>query len=89
MACTTECRSSCFGCSVIGGERIAGDRAGELTATGTVANLHTVLGDIVTRLADWVKVTVTAGFQDRTALPTATPERTSGRSKNDPGSPIP
>ncbi|MBA4022788.1 MAG: hypothetical protein C0482_10540 [Gordonia sp.] len=64
--------------SVIGGERIPRDRAAEFTATGTVADLHTALEDVVARLPAWVEVAATDGVRDRTAAgsraATATPE---------------
>jgi hypothetical protein len=64
--------------SVIGGERIPRDRAAEWSATGTVADLHTALDDVVARLPAWVEVAVTDGVRDRTAAgsraATATPE---------------
>ena len=64
--------------SVIGGERIPRDRAAEWSATGTVADLHAALDDVVARLPAWVEVAVTDGIRDRTAAgsraATATPE---------------
>jgi len=54
--------------SVIGGERMPRDRVAEFTATGTVADLHTVLGAVVARLPVWVEVTVTDGVPDRAAV---------------------
>lgn len=67
---------------MIGGERIPRGRAAEFTATGTVADLHTALDDVVARLPAWVEVVVTDGVRDRAAVgssraaafATATPE---------------
>lgn len=64
--------------TVIGGERIPRDRDAEWSATGTVADLHAALDDVVARLPAWVDVAVTDGVRDRTAAgsraATATPE---------------
>ncbi|MFD0925585.1 mycothiol transferase [Williamsia deligens] len=64
--------------SVIGGERIPRDRGAEFTSTGTVADLHTAIDDVVARLPAWVDVAITDGVRDRTAAgsraATATPE---------------
>ena len=54
--------------SVVGGERIPRDRAGEFTATGTVADVTARLDDVAARVPGWVEIALTEGPRDRTAV---------------------
>ncbi|MGA9873141.1 MAG: DinB family protein [Rhodococcus sp. (in: high G+C Gram-positive bacteria)] len=60
--------------SVIAGLRIPRDRAAEFTATGRVEDLITRVGDVRTRLPEWVNVAVREGIRDRTVTGSTRPE---------------